>query len=377
MEKNNKKPRIRFKGFTNAWEQRKLKDIVTYRRGSFPQPYGKEEWYGGTKSMPFVQVADVSDELKLNSETKQTISIVAQPMSVFIPKESVIVTLQGTIGRVAITQYDAFLDRTILYFDTYLNHDIDKYFWAITIKNKFEEERKKAPGAVIKTITKEVLSEFDIQLTTKEEQMKIGQLFKQIDNLITLHQRKCDSLIMIKKALLEKMFPKNGENYPEIRFRGFTDAWEQRKLGEIAERFDNLRIPVAANLREKGDIPYYGANGIQDYVKGYTHKGEYILVAEDGANDLKNYPVQYVNGEIWANNHVHVLQSKSINNKFLKYVISQTDIKSLLVGGGRSKLNANIMMDIIIKIPINVDEQNKIGELFYNLDNLITLHQQE
>ena len=139
--------------------------------------------------MPFVQVADVSDELKLNNETKQTISILAQPMSVFIPKESVIVTLQGTIGRVAITQYDAFLDRTILYFDTYLNRDIDKYFWAITIKNKFEEERKKAPGAVIKTITKEVLSEFDIQLTKKEEQVKIGHLFRQIDNLITLHQQ--------------------------------------------------------------------------------------------------------------------------------------------------------------------------------------------
>ena len=199
-------PEIRFKGFTDTWEQRKLKDIVTYRRGSFPQPYGKEEWYGGTKSMPFVQVADVSDELKLNSETKQTISIVAQPMSVFIPKESVIVTLQGTIGRVAITQYDAFLDRTILYFDTYLNHDIDKYFWAITIKNKFEEERKKAPGAVIKTITKEVLSEFDIQLTTKEEQMKIGQLFKQIDNLITLHQHKLEKLKNMKKSLLNKMF---------------------------------------------------------------------------------------------------------------------------------------------------------------------------
>ena len=199
-------PEIRVKGFTDTWEQRKLKDIVTYRRGSFPQPYGKEEWYGGTKSMPFVQVADVSDELKLNSETKQTISIVAQPMSVFIPKESVIVTLQGTIGRVAITQYDAFLDRTILYFDTYLNHDIDKYFWAITIKNKFEEERKKAPGAVIKTITKEVLSEFDIQLTTKEEQMKIGQLFKQIDNLITLHQHKLEKLKNMKKSLLNKMF---------------------------------------------------------------------------------------------------------------------------------------------------------------------------
>ena len=153
-------------------------------------------------------------------------------------------------------------------------------------------------------------------------------------------------------------------------------TWEQRKVNDIVNRFDNLRIPVAANEREKGNIPYYGANGIQDYVKGFTHNGEYVLVAEDGANDLKNYPVKYVKGMFWANNHVHVVQGKKLlcDNKFLKYCFSKADIESLIVGGGRSKLNANIMMDIILKIPV-LKEQQQIGILMNNLDNLITLHQ--
>ena len=161
------------------------------------------------------------------------------------------------------------------------------------------------------------------------------------------------------------------------RVLSFFVSWEQRKLDDIVDRYDNLRIPVAANLRIKGNTPYYGANGIQDHVKGYTHKGEFILVAEDGANDLKNYPVQYVNGYIWANNHVHVLQAKKekANNKFIKYAISQTNIESLLVGGGRAKLNANIMMEIELKMPNNLQEQSSIGNIISKIDNLITLHQ--
>ena len=163
---------------------------------------------------------------------------------------------------------------------------------------------------------------------------------------------------------------------PRIRFKGFSDAWEQRKLSDIAERFDNLRIPVAANLRIAGSTPYYGANGIQDYVDGYTHDGEFVLVAEDGANDLKNYPVQYVKGRIWVNNHAHVLQGKAkiLDNRFLTYVINQADIESLLVGCGRAKLNAETMMNIVLPIPA-IKEQQIIGCCLSKLDNLITLHQ--
>ncbi len=165
---------------------------------------------------------------------------------------------------------------------------------------------------------------------------------------------------------------------PAIRFAGFTDAWEQCKVSDVTNRFDNLRIPVAANLRVPGTTPYYGANGIQDYVDGFTHDGEFVLVAEDGANDLKNYPVRCVNGRIWVNNHAHVLQGKPemADNKFLAYSISQADIESLLVGGGRAKLNAEIMMGIEFHIP-SLDEQRIIGKYLTHLDHLITLHQRK
>ena len=171
--------------------------------------------------------------------------------------------------------------------------------------------------------------------------------------------------------------PENAKK-PQIRFKGFTDAWEQRKLENITDRYDNLRIPVAANLRIHGNTPYYGANGIQDYVEGYTHDGEFILIAEDGANDLKNYPVNYVDGRIWVNNHAHVLQAKKdcSDNKFLSYAINRTDIESLLVGGSRAKLNADTLMNILILLPTR-KEQIKIGIYLNYIDNLITLHQRE
>ena len=165
---------------------------------------------------------------------------------------------------------------------------------------------------------------------------------------------------------------------PRIRFKGFTDAWEQRKVKDVANRYDNLRIPVAANLRKKGSTPYYGANGIQDYVDGYTHNGEFVLVAEDGANDLKNYPVKCVKGKIWVNNHAHVLQTipEIADTMFLALSINQADIESLLVGGGRAKLNAEVLMGIELKFPSKV-EQKKIGKYIHNIDKLITLHQRE
>ena len=165
---------------------------------------------------------------------------------------------------------------------------------------------------------------------------------------------------------------------PAIRFKGFSDAWEQRKVQDVADRFDNLRIPVAANLRVHGTTPYYGANGIQDYVEGFTHDGEFVLVAEDGANDLKNYPVKCVNGRIWVNNHAHILQGKAgiADNSFLAFAISQSDIESLLVGGGRAKLNAETLMSIEFRLPC-LQEQYRIGEYLTQLDHLITLHQRK
>ena len=205
-----------------------------------------------------------------------------------------------------------------------------------------------------------------VLLPGTEEQDRIADFFRHLENLITLHQRKCANLCSPSQVVFSLLFATS------------TFSWEQRKVQDVADRFDNLRIPVAANLRVHGTTPYYGANGIQDYVEGFTHDGEFVLVAEDGANDLKNYPVKCVNGRIWVNNHAHVLQGKAgiSDNSFLAFAISQSDIESLLVGGSRAKLNAETLMSIEFKLPC-LQEQYRIGEYLTQLDHLITLHQRE
>lgn len=200
-----KVPEIRFSVFTDDWEQRKLGEHAVYRRGSFPQPYGRKEWYDGEGAMPFVQVIDVMDNMKLADDTKQKISKLAQPMSVCAEKGQVLVTLQGSIGRVAVAQYGAFVDRTVLIFEKYKTQT-DTDFWAYVVKQKFIDEARRAPGGTIKTITKEALSDFDILLPKYEEQVRIGEFLKRIDNLISLHQRKLEKLRQIKKSMLERMF---------------------------------------------------------------------------------------------------------------------------------------------------------------------------
>ena len=150
----------------------------------------------------------------------------------------------------------------------------------------------------------------EITVPSVEEQRKIGTYLDQLDNLITLHQRKYDKLQVLKKAMLEKMFPKNGSSVPEIRFKGFTDAWEQRKLDDVVEFLDTMRKPLEGAKRISGSYPYYGASGIVDYVDGYLFDEELILLSEDGANITdRNYPVCFLaSGKYWVNNHAHVLQ---------------------------------------------------------------------
>lgn len=143
-------------------KKKKLEEVCDFRRGSFPQPYGNNEWYGGIDSMPFVQVGDMRDNgFELEKETKNQISKLAQGMSVFVKKGTVLVSLQGTIGRVCISQYDSYVDRTIAIFNDY-HIDINKKYFAYQLKNVFNEKKAKARGSTLKTITKEEFRKFKI-----------------------------------------------------------------------------------------------------------------------------------------------------------------------------------------------------------------------
>ncbi|GAA6928662.1 restriction endonuclease subunit S [Helicobacter pylori] len=191
--------RKRLKGFNQAWQKVRL-GTYKYRRGSFPQPYGNPQWYSDN-GMPFVQVYDVGENFKLTQKTKQKISKIAQPMSVFVPKNSVIITLQGTIGRVALTQYDCYCDRTILIFDNNTLNDVNKYFFVLSLFTKFEEEKRKADGSIIKTITKQTLKDFEIPLPPLNEQNAIANILSGLDNEITSLKNKKRQFENIKKAL--------------------------------------------------------------------------------------------------------------------------------------------------------------------------------
>ena len=220
-------------------------------------------------------------------------------------------------------------------------------------------------------LSMENIRKFKIILPLNSEQQKISSLVSKIDKLITLQQRKLRQLKLLKNALLKRMF--TAKKSPTLRFRDFSKDWKLHKLQDITDRLDNARVPVTASKRIAGSTPYYGANGIQDYVKGYTHDGEFLLVAEDGANNINDYPVICAKGKIWVNNHAHVLQAKNkkIDILFLMYALKFLNMKKYLVGGGRSKLNAETMMKLALKLP-ELDEEHNIGVLIKNMDVLIT-----
>lgn len=373
-------PKLRFPEFTDDWKQHKLGELGSLKNG---MNFSKEAMGIG---FPFVNlqnifgnnVVDVSNLGKAMASESQLKDYNLINGDVLFVRSSV--KLEG-VGEAAVipctlkdTTYSGFIIR---FRDEYgLDNDFKRFVFGIeSVRNQIMSQ---ATNSANKNISQPVLENLKLAIPSKLEQQKLGVLFSNLDTLIQSAEKELDGYRELKQGMLQKMFPKKGETTPEIRFPEFTGDWEKRKLEDIANRFDNLRVPVASSLRIKGTTPYYGANGIQDYVDGFTHEGEYVLVAEDGANDLINYPVNYVNGRIWVNNHAHVLQGKDnvVNNRYLSYAISRVNMQSVLVGGGRAKLNAEVMMNLDLFLP-SIAEQKKIGEYFSNLDSLITLQQQE
>ncbi|MFP3769634.1 restriction endonuclease subunit S [Enterococcus faecium] len=372
---NDTQPEIRFPGFTEAWEQRKLADLAEYYDGTHQTPkYTKS-------GVPFVSVENINNIKRTDKYISE--EDFENQFKIKPQKDDILMTriTAGVIGDTTIVPDNNplayYVSLALIRPKKIMASYLEKYIGS----NQFKEELHKRiiHTAFPKKINLGEIGQCIVSCPCNDsEQEKIGSFFKQLDKTITLHQRKLDLLKETKKGFLQKMFPKNGAKVPEIRFPGFTEDWEERRLQEVVDRYDNLRIPITASKRVAGNTPYYGANGIQGYVEGYTHDGEFILVAEDGANDLKNYPVQYVDGKVWVNNHAHVIQAKEnlADNMFLMNAIRSINIEPFLVGGGRAKLNADVLMKLEVIIPLK-SEQQKIGAFFKQLDDTIALHQRE
>ena len=186
------------------WEEKTIEQIANFRRGSFPQPYGLPEWLD-SNGFPFVQVYDVSDKMLLKERTKIKISQLAADQSVFAKQGTLIITIQGSIGRIAKMQYDAYVDRTLLIFQSY-NCEVDVDYFKYALFLLFNIEKERAEGAIIKTITKETLSKFIVQLPCLEEQTKIANFLSAIDQKIEVVAQQIEQAKTWKKGLLQQMF---------------------------------------------------------------------------------------------------------------------------------------------------------------------------
>jgi type I restriction enzyme, S subunit len=368
-------PKLRFKEFGGEWEEKKLDNLANkISDGIHTTPN-----YDDNGNFYFVNGNNLVDGvIKIDKKTKRVNESEYIKHKRDLNQNTILLSINGTIGNISFyNNENIVLGKSACY----INVDdklLDKYF----IYNQFKTKSvlnffySEITGSTIKNLSLTTIKNTKIKLPSKPEQEKIASFLTSVDTKIEQLTKKEALLQKYKKGVMNKIFNQ------EIRFKDDNGSefpkWEEKKLEEIVDRYDNLRIPISSSNRISGNTPYYGANGIQDHVQGYTHEGEFILIAEDGANDLKNYPIQYVNSRIWVNNHAHVLQAKKdiANNKFLKYSFSKINIEPFLVGGGRSKLNANIMMKINTLLP-SLEEQTKIANFLASIDKKIELTTKE
>ena len=366
MTKKPTVPAIRFKGFTDTWEQRKFEEIAV-----------RSSVICSDDTLPRVEYEDiVSGTGRLNKD---------------------IYAKQSSKSGIAFHQGDVLYGKLRPYLQNWLLPTFDGLavgdFWVLQPQNadssflyrliqsrQFDEVANQSTGTKMPRADWKLVSKTVFSIPSNiSEQAAIGTYFTALDSLITLHQRKLDKLHKVKRSLLERMFPRNGANVPEIRFSGFTDAWEQRKLGECVTFLDTMRKPLKESEREKGIYPYYGASGIVDYVSDYIFDEELVLLSEDGANITdRNYPVCFLaSGKYWVNNHAHVLKVNAENeNNFICNSLERMDFTQYNSGMAMPKLNKDVCHNIPLFCPV-YEEQKQIGDYFRTLDNLITLHQRK
>ncbi|WP_333861445.1 restriction endonuclease subunit S [Clostridium sp.] len=400
MDKNKTNvPKIRFPGFTDPWEQRKLGEIGEFKNG---MNFDKSAMGHGS---PFVNLQNIfgrnvvdDSELGLAESTNnQKVEYSLIEGDVLFVRSSVKPEGVGEVALVPKTMVNTTYSGFIIRFRT--NYMSDNNFKKYVFATKFVRRQimAKATSSANTNINQESLSKIGVYLPDNEEQEKIGQFLSNIDNLITLHQRKLNHLQDKKKSLLQKMFPKNGEDCPELRFPGFTDPWEQRKLGEISDSFEYGLNAAATEF--DGVNKYIRITDIDDESRrfletdltspnvdlsnadNYKLKSGDILFTRTGASVGKSYIYKEYDGLVYYAGFLirarikpeydaeFVFQS-TLTNKYNKY-IRITSQRS-----GQPGVNAQEYAEFKLRVP-EYDEQSKIGLFLKQLDNLITLHQRK
>ena len=391
MAKNSMIPRIRFKGFTDAWEQRKVGELLEERDVKAP----KSREYPLMAFIANEGVAPKGDRYNRSALVNDTENKPYKQTELgdFIYSSNNLET--GSIGLNKYGKASISPVYSIFYSTGLADSD---FLGRRFVRKDFINEMVKWRQGVIYGQWRIHESDFvkiEVAVPCVEEQRKIGRLLDNIDNLITLHQRKYEKFVNIKKALLEKMFPQGDEKVPRIRFKGFTDAWELRKLGDIGKTYGGL------SGKSKEDFGHGDARFVT-YMNVFSNPvGDPVMTEaielDDRQNEVKKGDVFFTTSSetpeevgmscVWVENMPNTYLNSfcfgyrpivELDLYYLAYVLRSSTVRHKFIflaqGISRYNISKNKAMEMLIPVP-NMEEQVLLGVFFKNLDNLITLHQ--
>lgn len=370
-ENNSRVPRLRFPGFTGEWEEQPLANFLFEHK---TKSDGKCAVHSVSVSQGVVDQVKylgrsfaAADTSKYNLAKPGDIIYTKSPTGAF--PYGIIKQNKNPYNVIVSPLYAVYTPVT-----PYLGYILDSYFESPANTNNYLSSLVQKGAKNTINITNDTFVSKAVCLPTDpEEQKKIAECLAEMDKLISAQGENVDALKEKKIGLMQQLFPRNGETTPSMRFSGFEGDWEEKKLGDITINEDNKRRPIAKVDRKEGAYPYYGANGIQDYVEDYIFDGDYLLVGEDGSVISKdNTPViNWASGKFWVNNHAHVLSQKdNISLKFVSYNLSTIKIMGL-VTGIPPKLKQENLNNIKVMIPSSPEEQKKIADCLTALDDQI------
>lgn len=367
------KPEIRFKGFSDDWEQRKFSDCYRMSSGyAFKMSDYCEDGIGLINGES-IQHGIINDE-NLNHLPEEFL----KQYSDFVLKEGdIVVGLNRPItnGNLKIARIPSKYNDSLLYQRAgkiVYKEDFDKDFSYVLLSQEILKHTLiEAIGSDQPFISTSKLDKWQMMIPKDiHEQKQIGQYFSKLDNLITLYQRKYDNLMKVKKSMLEKMFPKNGETVPEIRFKGFSDDWEQRKLIDEVVSIDTGKSKFVPC--DSGEYEILGSTSVIGYDNSYDYEGDFLLTARVGANAGELYRHS---GKAKISDNTVFIQGNYLD--FIYYALLNFDIKKLSFGTGQPLVKASELKVQNIRMPVSMKEREYIGNYFKVLDHLITLHQRK
>ena len=401
-EKEEKIPIRRFKEFehADAWEQRKLGELANIVRGASPRPIQDPKWFDDESDVGWLRIADVTEQDGRIHHLEQHISKLGQEKTRVLTEPHLLLSIAATVGKPVVNYVKTGVhDGFLIFLEPKFNR-VFMFQWLEMFRPKWQKYGQ--PGSQV-NLNSDLVKNQEIALPREEEQQKIGAYFAKLDHLITLHQRKLEKIKSLKKAYLSEMFPAKGECKPKRRFAGYTDAWEQRKLLDCIEKIVDFRgrtpkklgmdwsesgyLALSALNVKDGYIDFtqdvhYGNQELYDkwMIGNELHKGQVLFTTEAPMGNVAQVPDnrQYI---LCQRTIAFNVKEDLITENFLATILRSPNVIATLTalssGGTAKGVSQKSLSTVEIIIPNDLGEQERLANVFLELNHLITLHQRK